>query len=99
MSLISLTEAARTEQEVFFFLSEDAANEHTLEGEKNFVYSAHFCFNFDDSITYNTYPYAYLGQKSGKAQWQMVGRPWCDFEKLRIYTTLEEAIGEMFPGN
>ncbi|MBN3948444.1 MAG: hypothetical protein HWQ38_19100 [Nostoc sp. NMS7] len=85
---ISLEVAAETQVEVFFRLTQESANEKTLPGEIGYIYSAHFCRIHDEPVEYYAYPYVYHGD----GKWQMVGRPWFDFEKAEYYTELEEVI-------
>lgn len=92
--IISIDDAATTRKTVYFVLTNDCANEDTLEGELGYIYRAILCWNSQGHLGFYTYPYALVENN----QWKMVGRPIFNMYDATYYTTLEEAVNELFPG-
>ncbi|MGB6301152.1 MAG: hypothetical protein WBF90_33930 [Rivularia sp. (in: cyanobacteria)] len=91
---ISLLQAAKLRQEVFFYFAKEAANKNTIPGQFEYIYAAIFCADpinnsTEYKISYYTYPY---GLKD--TNWFIVSRVFFDYyhSKIKYFTTLQEAL-------
>lgn len=91
---ISLLQAAKLKQEVFFYFAKEAASKNTIPGQFEYIYAAIFCADpINNStkyrISYFTYPYSLKD-----ANWFMVSRIFFNYyhPKIKYFTTLQEAL-------